>query len=180
MIALMDAIKERRSVRKYNDRQVSQDLLEQVLEAGRWAQSWANTQCWEIVVVRDPAIKTALQATVPQGNPSFQAVVATPIVLAVCGKRQSAGFYKGAAATKLGDWLMFDLGVLTQNIALAAHALGLATVVIGMFDHAKAKDILRVPADYELVSLMPLGYPAQAVSPPPRRAVSEFTHENTF
>lgn len=180
MAEFRDVLMGRRSVRKYADRAIPTEAMGEVLEAARWAQSWANTQCWEIVLVRDPEIKAALQASVSPHNPSYQAMVSAPVLLALCGKKQSAGFYKGTAATRLGDWLMYDLGILTENIALAAHNLGLGTVVVGMFDHARAAEVLRVPDTHELVSIMPLGYPAQAVSPPPRRAVSDFTHENTF
>jgi nitroreductase len=82
--------------------------------------------------------------------------------------------------TKFGDWFMYDLGIATQSICLAAHGMGLGTVIIGLFDHEKAKAALNVPAGYELVSLIPLGYPAKVPSAPKRRAVEEFTRTDTF
>ncbi|HEO72533.1 MAG TPA: nitroreductase [Candidatus Hydrogenedentes bacterium] len=180
MADFMDIITGRRSTRKYEARPVADDVLEKVLEAGRWAQSWANTQCWEIVVVRDAATKEKLQGTIKGGNPSIDAIVAAPVLLAVCGKTERAGYYKGMAVTKFGDWLLFDLGVLSQNIALAAHALGLASVVVGLFDHEAAREVLGVPDGHEVVTLMPLGYPAGSVEAPPRREVSDFTHYDAF
>ena len=75
---------------------------------------------------------------------------------------------------------MFDLGIACENLCLAAHSLGLATVMVGLFDQDRAKDILQVPAGYELVVLIPLGYPAGETSTPKRREVAEFTHNNTF
>jgi nitroreductase len=75
---------------------------------------------------------------------------------------------------------MYDLGIATQSLCLAAHDLGLGTVIAGLFDHDKAKEILGVPDGYEVVSLIPLGYPAKTPSSPKRREVEEFTHYDTF
>jgi len=180
MSDLMQAIRERRSIRKYEAKAVPDEALSDVLDAVRWAPSWANTQCWEVVVVRDAAVKDALQQTLPEGNPSFAAIVEAPVVLALCGKLGSAGYYKDAPVSKLGDWFLFDLGIAAQNIALAAHAHGLGTVVVGLLDHDKAKAVLKVPEGYELAALIPLGYPAQDASPPQRREASAFTHYDGF
>jgi nitroreductase len=82
--------------------------------------------------------------------------------------------------TKFGDWFMFDLGIACQTIALAAHALGLGTVVVGLFDHDKARAVLKVPEGHELVALIPVGYPAKISSAPNRRKIAEITHPDTF
>jgi len=75
---------------------------------------------------------------------------------------------------------MFDLGIATQNLCLTAHNLNLGTVIVGLFDHDKAKDILKVPEGYEVVALVPLGYPAKEASAPPRKEIAELVHYNTF
>ena len=125
MSELLSIIRERRSIRKYLERPVSGDDLQQILEALRWAPSWANTQCWEVVVVRDPEVRDRLQATVPaKGNPAFKAVGMAPVVLVMCAKTQVSGFYKGSELTHFGDWMMYDLGLATQNLCLMAHSLG--------------------------------------------------------
>ena len=54
---LMEAIKGRRSIRKYKPDPVSEETLQKIMEAVRWAPSWANTQCWEVIVVKDPKDK---------------------------------------------------------------------------------------------------------------------------
>ena len=180
MSEFMELLKQRRSVRKYEEKDVSPEMVEQLLEAVKWTQSWANTQCWEVVVITDPAVKTRLQETLAPKNPATKAVVNAPVLLALCGKKNSSGCYNGAVTTKFGDWLLFDLGIATQSLCLAAHHLGLGTVVVGLFDHDKAKTVLNVPAEYELVALIPLGYPAKISSPPARREIKEFTHLNSF
>ncbi len=177
---LITAIKDRRSIRNYLNKEVPEAVLNQVLEAVRWAPSWANTQCWEVVVVKDLEIKQKLQETLSKGNPATRSIVEAPIVLALCGKTGSSGYYKDQVTTKFGDWLLFDLGIAMQSLCLAAHDLGLGTVVVGLFDHAKAMEVLGLPEGYELVAMTPLGYPAKGTSAPKRREISEFTHYDAF
>ena len=125
MADMMDGIKGRRSIRKYEDKPVSPEDLSQVLEAVRWAPSWANCQCWEVVAVSDKTIQQKLQGTLPpKGNPAFKAMVQVSIVLVLCAKKGVSGFYKDVSTTKFGDWFMYDLGLATQNLCLAAHDLG--------------------------------------------------------
>jgi len=179
MADLMDIVKGRRSIRKYEDKEVPEELLNQVLDSVKWSPSWANTQCWEVVVVKDPATKEQLQGTLVK-NPATKAMVQAPIVLVLCGKLKSSGYYSDKVTTKFGDWFMFDLGIAAQSICLTAYSLGLGTVIVGLFDHNKSKEILGVPDDYELVSMIPLGYPAKDPEAPKRREISEFTHSEKF
>ena len=177
MTDLMTLIQERRSIRKYEERPVSDESLQKLLDAVRWAPSWTNCQCWEVIVVQDAAAKEKLQASLPpKGNPAFKAMVQAPVVLVLCAKAKVSGFYKEVASTKFGDWMMYDLGLATQNICLTAHELGLGTVVVGLFDHNKAAEAMQVPEGYELVSMIPVGYPAKVGSAPARKETSEFTH----
>jgi nitroreductase len=181
MQEFMDVVKGRRSVRKYEDTQVPDEKLETVLDAVKWAPSWANTQCWEIIVIKEAATKEQLQSTFPpKGQPATKAIVQAPVVLAVCAKLKSSGYYNGQVSTKFGDWFLFDLGIASQNICLAAHSLGLGTVMVGLFDQDKAGRILDVPQGYEVVLLIPLGYPAKISSAPPRKEISEFRHNEKF
>ena len=180
MSDLMEIIKGRRSIRRYQDQEIPEQDLNQVLEAIRWSPSWANTQCWEAIVIKDLSIKQKLQEVLSTGNPATKAIGEAPVVIALCGKLERSGYKKGEATTKFGDWFMFDLGIATQSLCLAAHNLNLGTVIVGLFNHSKAGDILKVPKDYEVVALVPLGYPAQKGSAPPRREIDDFLHYDTF
>jgi nitroreductase len=177
MSALMDAIRQRRSIRHYKDQPVSDDDLQILLEAMRWAPSWANTQCWEVVAAKDAAIKLQLQACLPpKGNPAFNAMVQAPVVMVLCARMKVSGFYKDLATTKFGDWMMYDLGLATQNLCLAAHQMGLGTVIVGLFDHDKAGSVLGLPAGYEVISMIPVGHPSKIGGAPKRKEAAEFTH----
>lgn len=176
---LIDAVTGRRSIRKYSKDIPSEEDVHFVLEAARWAPSWANTQCWEFVLVTDPEKKRLLAETLPDKNPARPAFEQAPIVIAACGRKGVSGFFKGTAVTDKGDWLMFDTALAVQNLTLAAYAKGLGTVHVGFFDAHKAAAALQVPPEVAVVELIPLGYPDQEGKPTPRKPVDEFVFYNT-
>jgi len=180
MTDLNDIIKGRRSIRKYEDKDVSDEDLNQILEAVKWSPSWTNCQCWDIVVVKDPDTKERLRQTIAPKNPAVKSIVAAPVLLALCGKIGISGYYNNQAATKFRDWFMFDLGIAAQTLCLKAHELGLGTVIVGLLDHDRAKEVINVPDTHELVALIPLGYPAKISKAPKRKEISEFTHYEKF
>jgi nitroreductase len=104
------------------------------------------------------------------------------VVIAVCAETNKAGVRPdGTPATDKGNsWYMYDTGLATQNLCLAAHALGLGTVIIGAFDAKKAGEVLSVPEGFAVVVLVPLGYPAQPARPTTRKELSENTYYNKF
>ncbi|MFA9396123.1 MAG: nitroreductase family protein [Halodesulfovibrio sp.] len=181
MNEVMTAMYERRTIRKYTDQEVSEETLRELFKIIESTQSWANSQCWEVVEVRDSELRKALQSTVPTKNPAYTAIVNAPVLLAMCARRgQSGTLGTSEMATKHGDWYMYDLGLATQNLCLAAHSLGLGTVVVGWFDPDKAEGIVNAPEGVEVVSLIPLGYRNQKGVVPKHKLVENFVHVDTF
>jgi nitroreductase len=180
MSDLMGTILGRRSIRRYQEKEIPDEILSRLFEAARWAPSWANAQPWEIVVVKDRAIKEKIQGTVSSRNPSSLAIVNAPVLLVVCGQLKKSGYYNDQYPTKFGDWFMYDLGLATENLCLAAHDSGLGTVIVGLFDHDRVGEAINLPADHEVLVLIPLGYPDQDPKPPKRREKNEFVHYDTF
>jgi len=176
----MEIVKGRRSIRKFQDREISEEQLNTILEAIRWSPTWGNTQCWEAIVIKDLAIKQKIRGTLAPRNHALVAVEKAPVVIALCAKLGGSGYKKAEIVTKFGDWFMFDLGIATQTLCLTAHYLNLGTVIVGLFDHDKAKEILRVPDGYEVVALVPLGYPRIDPKVRPRKEIAEFVHYDTF
>jgi nitroreductase len=172
-LEVLQAIKTRRSIRKYKADPVDDQTLETVLEAARWAPSWENTQCWRFIVVRDVATKSKLADTLDETNPAKNAVRNAPLVIAACAELGKAGRKDGQIVTDKGDWFMFDVALAMQNLVLAAHSLGLATVYVGRFDAKEAAKVLAVPEGYCFVALTPLGYPDQIRDPRPRKELPE-------
>ncbi|MCJ7595517.1 MAG: nitroreductase family protein, partial [Desulfobacterales bacterium] len=70
MADLMNIIKGRRSIRRYQEKEIPAEVLQQLLESIQWSPSWANTQCWEVIVVKDAKLKSELAGTLPGGNPA--------------------------------------------------------------------------------------------------------------
>jgi len=184
---LFEAIKSRRSVRRYTADAVDDKKVEAILEAGRWAPSWANTQCWSFVVVRDPRVRAGLADTLMKiklpdkevENPGAKALNTVPVVIVVCAHTGKSGLKPGPVGgtgefvTDKGDWFMFDTALAVQNMVLAAHALGLGTVIIGAFDARQAEKVLGAPRDVRVVTLFPVGVPAQESKVPPRKELAE-------
>ena len=181
---VFEAIKNRRSVRRFTADPVDDSKIETILEAGRWAPSWANSQCWRFVVVRDPAIKAKLARTLMSiklpdkeiPNPALAGFLAAPVIIVVCAETGKAGGKHGSPGeyvTDKGDWFMFDAALAVQNMVLAAHALGLGSVIIGAFEAPQVEKTLAAPADYRAVAMFPVGVPAQPGKAPPRKELSE-------
>ena len=193
-----EAIRDRRSIRQQKPDPIDAEKLNKVLEAARWAPSWANTQCWRFIVVRNKDVKAQLQTTrasfmrppPPPGAaapaapppPSAQPIVDAPVVIAVCAELNKSGTRQdGTPSTdKGGSWYMYDTALATQNLCLAAHALGLGTVIIGAFDAKKAGEILKVPEGFAVVVLVPVGIPAEPGRPPTRKELSEIVFYDRF
>ena len=169
-----EAIYNRRSIRRYQDKQVPDEMLNKVLDAARWAPSWANSQCTRYVVIKDAATKAKLSECVNKGNPATEALENAPIVIVACAELKKSGYYKDMAVTDRGDWFMFDVGIAMENLALAAKALGLGTVHVGLIPDSKRIDeILGLPEGIVSVEMTPLGFPAGEAKAPPRKGLAE-------
>lgn len=181
----LEAIKTRRSIRKFSDQPIEPEKLQAVLEAVQQAPSWSNKQCWSLVVVQDQEVRTKISelsfvesffATYGyKTNPAQKGLAQAPIVLVACADPQQSGDLRGE------QYYMADLGIATQNLMLAAHDLGLGSVFVGVFDEEQLKELLGIPAQIRIVGLFPLGYPAgEAKGGPTRKPLSEFVHYGTW
>ncbi len=179
---LFEALKTRRSVRKYEPDPVPEETLNKIMDAARYAPSWVNLQCWELIIVKDPETKQKLSSTLPDNNPARRAVASAPIVIVALGRKGISGVKKdGAFETKHGDWFMFDVALILHQISLAAWAEGLGTVHVGLFDHDTVAKMMEIPDGLEVVELMPLGKPAVPNKKAPRRKeIHEFIFEEHY
>lgn len=177
---LMEAIRTRRSVRKYTPDSVSDADVETVLDAARWAPSWANTQCVRWIVVRDAEARAALAGTLSSTNPANDAIRTVPVVFVACAETGRAGFKRGEPVTDKGDWYMYDAASAAHSLTLAAHALGLGTVHVGFFDTQKAQQIVGVPDNVRVVELIPMGHPAEQPHGPGRKELSEIVYRERY
>jgi len=178
---LSEVIKNRRSIRKIKSDPIDDEKLKKVLEAGRWAPSWANSQTWRFIVVRDKNIKAEMADTLSSGNAAIEAIKNSPVTIVVCAETNRAGCRDGSPVTdKGGYWYMYDSGLAMQNMVLTAHSLGLGTVIVGAFDAGKAAEILGVPDGYCVVAMTPLGAPAHEGRAPQRKELTEIVFNDRF
>lgn len=178
---LQEAITKRRSVRKFSPNVVTDDELRQIFEAVRWSPSWANTQAWEFVVVRNKELIQRVTATYAEKNPARMCSLSASALIVVCAKTGLSGCFGGKNATKHANWFMFDLGIATQTLCLKAHALGLGTVVVGFMDHDTCRQLIGLPDDYEVAAVIPIGRPASELKEgPSRKTISAMVHLDAF
>ena len=186
----MEAIKGRRSVRKYKPDLISEDKLNTILESVRWAPSWANTQCPRLVLVTDKAIRDKLAATLSSPSPdrpnrAAQAIMTVPVCIVACAELGRSGYKRQPDGSKIeatdkGDWYMFDLALALENLVLTAYSLGLATVHVGLFDSVQAEKIIGAPENVKVVELIPLGYPDEQPVAPVRKDYKEWVFYNKY
>lgn len=157
------AIKGRRSVRAYQEREIEEEKLNKVLEAGRLAPSASNRQEWKFIVVKDEQTRRKLgQAANGQGF-----VGEAPVVIVICATETQHVMPCGQLSYPI------DLAIATDHMTLEAYELGLGTCWIGAFHEAKVKEILSIPDNIRVPILFPLGYPSHKSSPKPRKNLSE-------
>ena len=169
---VMEAIYQRRSVRSFVEKDVPDEVLWQVIEAGTWAPSAGNMQAWEFVVVKDPAARQKVVDTTDAGITTRAGVTTqvwmleAPVIVVVCYdlKRMTARYgQKGRdLLTKL------DCMGCVQNMLLAATHFGLGSCVAVGFDPDALKQTLPIPKEISPFLLVALGYPSHQPGPPYR------------
>jgi len=171
---VLEAIKGRRSVRVFKSQNVSQELVEKLVDAARWAPSAGNIQPWEFIIVRRPELKRGLaEAALHQ---TF--IEEAPVVIVACADERRSSQRYGARGKNL--YCIQDTAAAVQNIHLAAYSLGLGTCWVGAFREEEAREILKVPRGIRPVAMIPVGYSAEAPPPRSRRPTNKIVHYETF
>jgi len=171
---IVDAIKNRRSIRAFGNQPVSDQEVERLIEAARWAPSAGNIQPWEFIIVRKPKIKRGL-ALAALGQTFIEEA---PVVIVVCADPQRSSPRYGSRGTDL--YCLQDTAAATQNILLTAQAMGLATCWVGAFNEEEAKEVLKMPAQMRPIAIIPVGHAAETPKMRPRRPLSEIIHHDTY
>ncbi len=168
---VMALLKGRRSIRRYKDKPVPDELLSEVLEAGRWAPSASNRQPWDFVVVRDPEIRAAVAEYAAYFFIKWAHVEEAPVIIALCGDARNAVYRQ---------FLHEDVGLAGSQMMLQAAALGLGTCWLGGVDREAIGQILKVPSHIEVIGLLTLGFPAEDPEPPARKPLAEIVHYDVY
>lgn len=176
MMDVFECIKERRSIRDFEDTAVPHALIEEIVETAAFAPSWKNTQIARYIVVesRDKIDLLAEQCVMGFASNTATMKRAASLVLVTMVNGRSGFDRDGSFSTSKGDrWEMFDAGIATQTFCLAAHAKGLGTVILGVFDEIKVEELLGLPEGQQLAAIIALGYPKGQAVTPRRKSVEE-------
>ncbi len=154
-------IKERRSVRKYKAKEISKEILEELIDCAHLAPSARNDQPWEFIIVTKKETLNKLGEVITTG--SFIRDAAACII--VCGTENGHLVEDGCAAT--------------ENIMIAAYSLGIGTCWVAGFNRVynnEVKKVLGIPEDKDIVSFIPLGYPDEKPEMKSKRSLNDIIH----
>lgn len=175
-----ECVKGRRSVRKYADREISKDVLEQIVDLARFSPSWKNTQVVRYHVIKNPELKEAVARNcVLSFDFNAKTILRCNALVLVTVVEKVSGYEPdGSFSTSQGDrWEMFDAGIASQTFCLAAYSKGVGSVILGVFDENKIREYIPLPDNERVTNLIALGYPLEpAKAAPPRKEVSELLH----
>lgn len=160
---VFEAIKQRRSIRSYQDKPIEEDKLLRVLEAGRMAPSAKNLQEWRYVIVKDKDLRK--KVAVAANNQYF--IAEAPVIVVGCATMADYVLTCGQPAHSI------DLAISMDHMTLQAVEEGLGTCWIGAFKEDEVKKVLNIPPDMRVVEIMPLGYPKFIPNPKPRKRLEE-------
>ena len=170
----LECIKTRRSIRKFTEQPVTEDEVRQVVEAAAFAPSWKNTQIARYVLVEDrTTIDKMAEEMVLDFKLNEKTLKNCPAVMVLTYVTGRSGYERdGSFSTPLAThWQSFDAGIAAQTFCLSAHALGLGTVIMGIYDPAEVAKVVEIPEGQEVAALIALGHPAQDPQAPARKDV---------
>ncbi len=155
-----DTILKRRSIRKYQNKEVPKELMKSLLQAAMSAPSACNQQPWHFIIIKDKVALNELSKI----HSGFLNLKESPVAILVCGE---------PGAAKLEFYWEQDCSAATQNILIAATALGLGAVWHGINprggeDSDAIRKIINIPENIKPFSLISVGYPAEDIKPSDR------------
>lgn len=171
----MECVKNRRSIRKFKNEPLSDEILTQVVNMASYAPSWKNSQTTRYIVISDAALKLKLAETcVMDFEYNKKTILNAPALVLVTTVANRSGYERdGSFSTSKGThWESFDAGIATQTFCLAAHSMGLGTVVLGIFDHDKVIVTTGVPEGEKVSAMVAIGCPDE-IPPMPKRKRAE-------
>ena len=167
---VFEAIKNRRSIRKYQTKDVEIDKLNKIIESARIAPSAANRQEWKFLIVKDQKTREELvEACMGQAF-----VAQAPVLIVACSTESERVMPCGQFAYTV------DLSIAMSFMILEATELELGTCWLGAFNEEMVKSVLKIPEDIRVVGITPVGYPDENPGPRPRKTTEEITCHETW
>jgi len=165
-MSLLDLILSRRSIRRYENKDIPEEVLQQILETGRQAPSAANRQPIHFVIVTDRDILKNLC-----DNLINRFVKYAPVAIVGCADIKSL---------LTGKWAVVDTTIAMENMVIAALTLGIGSCWIGACNEKKVKELLKIPDKWKFVALLTFGYPAEQPKQRKKKPFEKMFSFNSF
>jgi nitroreductase len=166
---ILDIIKRRRSIRRFDGRKIPDEHVEQILEAGRWAPSGANAQPWRFIVVTKRETLKAIAERCYYKVFKSRHVGEAGAAVVICADPEA-----GSLTYPL------DAAIAGTNMTLMATALHIGSCWIGAFEDDALRSILGIPEKLKIIALIAFGYEIGKASVPPRLPLSSLVHYETY
>ncbi len=163
---VLEAIRQRRSVRQFKKKPLPPEALDSLIDALRWAPSAGNLQSRRFYFVFNEGLKAHLARVALDQDFIAQA----PLAVVACADQHIAWRY-GERGLRL--YCVMDVAASLQNLLLSATAQGLGSCWVGAFDEEEVRKLLELPSHLRPVAIVPIGFPAEHPEPPPRVPVKE-------
>jgi nitroreductase len=164
-MSLIEVVLSRRSIRRYEQKEIPRDVLDKILEAGRQAPSAANKQPWHFIVLTDSTIKRELSKGL------FNRFIKdAPVTVVGCTHKDLIA----------GKWSLVSTTIALQNMVIAAWAMGIGSCWIGDFKEEKVKRLLSIPENWNVGALVSFGYPAEKPHSRKKKSMEEIVGFNKF
>ncbi|MCF8364369.1 MAG: nitroreductase family protein [Bacteroidales bacterium] len=164
-----ELVKQRFSARKYLDKPVEREKINQCLESARLAPSACNSQPWRFIIVDEPGLVSSVSAQTYNQLISFNKFVGNAPVIVVILMEKPKLIAQIGGKIKNKEYPLIDMGIAAEHFCLQATELGLGTCMLGWFNEKSIKDILKIPANKTVGLLISLGYPDYAKLPDKKR-----------
>ena len=168
----LECLKGRRSIRKFTDQKVTEEDITKIVDAAKFAPSWKNSQTVRYAAILTPEVKDQIADEAVLGFAWNTGIMkAAPAMVAIVSVKNRSGYERdGSFSTSQGThWESFDAGLASEAFCLAAHAYGLATVILGIFDQEKVSEILGLAENEKVSAMIPIGYAAESPEAPKRK-----------
>ena len=175
-LSFMECVSGRRSVRKFKADKIPEEIFRKIISAASFAPSWKNSQTVRYIIIENEALKNELAETcVSDFKLNHDNIISTPALVLITTVSKRCGYEKDGSfsTTKGTHWESFDAGIAAQTLCLAAHAEGLGTVIMGIFDEDKIIKTAKIPDTQKLSALVAIGYPDETPPMPKRKGVEE-------
>lgn len=173
---LKQAIETRRSIRTYKDTPVTAEDITKIVEEARFAPTWKNSQTVRYHAVLDKALKDKIaeEGTCQFSKNMLNIKSAAALVVLTTVDGISGYDQDGTPTTPKGShWQSFDAGIACQTFCLAAHGYGFGTLIMGIFDEAKIRELIALPEGESISALIAVGYADEAPDQRPRKDTAE-------